>query len=54
MFLRKDINYGESAKIMKKFDALKYKIYIFTAFIVNPLTMYSNTNQAFTTKQNLQ
>ena len=52
MFFRKDINYVKLVKIKQEYDVLKYKIYIFTAFIVNLLTMYIDTNQVITTKLN--
>jgi len=52
MFFRKDINYVKLVKIKHKYDVLKYKIYIFTASIVNRLTMYINTNQVITNKLN--
>lgn len=37
---------------MHGYGVLKHKIYIFTASIVNLLTMYSNTNQVITNKLN--
>lgn len=52
VFLRKNINYIEIVKIKHEYDELKYKIYIFTASIVNLLTMYGSTNQVITNKLN--
>lgn len=52
VFLRKIINYTKPVKIQQEYDVLKYKIYIFTASIVNPLTMYIDTYQVITTKLN--
>lgn len=49
-FFRKVINYANSKKIRQEYDALKYKIYIFTPSIVNQLTMYINTYQLITNK----
>jgi len=51
-FFRKIINYSQNTKLRLKSDGDIYKIFIFTASIVNQLTMYNNTNQLFTTKAN--